>query len=128
SSLSQRAPAADNGHLPPSTTAGAQVVYNFLDAQSKRLSAWTTSPLWSVVDGPWKLQSFTSDAEVTLVPNPDYSGSPKPSIAKFVELPYTSDTAAFNEFRAGGPSAVTIGYVPPQAVAQVPSLTAEGYL
>ena len=127
-SLSQPAPTSDNGHLPDSTTAGAQAVYKFLDAQSKDLGKWTTSPLWSVVDGPWKLQSSSTDGEVAFVPNPDYSGSPKPSIAKFVELPYTSDTAAFNEFRAGGPSAVTIAYVPPPDVPAVSSLTAEGYL
>jgi peptide/nickel transport system substrate-binding protein len=127
-SLSQPAPTTDNGHLADSTTAGAQAVYKFLDAQSKDLSTWTTSPLWSVVDGPWKLQSFTSDGEATLVPNPDYSGSPKPSIAKFVELPYTSDTSAFNEFRSGGPSAVTIGYVPPQDVPAASKLTSEGYV
>jgi peptide/nickel transport system substrate-binding protein len=127
-SLSQAAPTSDNGHLPDSTPAGARAVYKFLDAQSKDMSTWTTSPLWSVVDGPWKLQSFTSVGEATLVPNPDFSGSPKPSIAKFVELPYTSDTAAFNEFRAGGPSAVTIGYVPPQDVPAASKLTAAGYL
>jgi peptide/nickel transport system substrate-binding protein len=127
-SLSQPAPTSDNGHLPDSTTSGAQAVYKFLDSQSKDISTWTTSPLWSVVDGPWKLQSFTTDGEATFVPNASYSGSPKPSISKFVELPFTSDTAAFNEFRAGGPSAVTIGYVPPQDAPAVSSLTAEGYL
>jgi peptide/nickel transport system substrate-binding protein len=127
-SPSQAASTSDNGHLPDSTPAGARAVYKFLDAQSKDMSTWTTSPLWTVVDGPWKLQSFTSVGQATLVPNPDYSGSPKPSIAKFVELPYTSDTAAFNEFRAGGPSAVTIGYVPPQDVPAASKLTAAGYL
>lgn len=60
-SLSQPAPTTDNGHLPDTTTAGAQAVYKFLDAQSKDISTWTTSPLWTVVDGPWKLQSFTTD-------------------------------------------------------------------
>jgi peptide/nickel transport system substrate-binding protein len=127
-SLSQPAPTTDNGHLPDSTPAGARAVYKFLDTQSKDIAAWASSPLWTVVDGPWRLQSFTTDGQATLVPNPDYSGSPKPSIAKFVELPYTSDTAAFNEFRAGGPSAVTVAYVPPQDVPAASSLTAEGYL
>jgi peptide/nickel transport system substrate-binding protein len=126
-SLSQPAPTSDNGHLPDTKTAGAQAVYTFLNAQSKDISKWTTSPLWTAVDGPWKLQSFTTEGEATFVPNPDYSGSPKPSIAKFIELPYTSDTAAFNEFRAGGPSAVTIAYMPPPDVPLVSSLTAEGY-
>jgi peptide/nickel transport system substrate-binding protein len=127
-SLSQPAPTKDDGHLPDTTSAGAQAVYKFLDSQSKNSSKWTTSPLWTVVDGPWKLQSITSQGEATFVPNPAYSGSPKPSIAKFIELPYTSDTAAFDDFRSGGPSAVTIGYVPPQDSPVVSSLTAEGYI
>jgi len=127
-SLSQPAPTKDNGHLPDTTKAGALKVYNFLNTESKDLSKWVGSPIWSIVDGPWKLTSFTSDGEATFVPNPTYSGSPKASVAKFVELPYTSDTAAFDEFRSGGPSAVTIGYVPPQSVPQLSSVEAEGYL
>ena len=119
-SLSQKAPTSDTGNLPDTTKAGALKVYNFLNTQSKDLGTWVGSSVWDVVDGPWKLSAFTSDGEATFVPNPTYSGSPKPTIAKFVELPYTSDTAAFNEFSSGGPSAVTIGYLPPQDVPQVP--------
>ena len=74
-SLSQPAPKSDNGHLPDATKAGAEAVYKFLDTQSKDLGTWASSPLWSVVDGPFKLQSFTTTAQVTLVPNPDYSGA-----------------------------------------------------
>ena len=126
-SLSAKAPTSDTGKLPDTTKAGALKVYKFLDAQSKDLGSWATSPVWGVVDGPWKLTAFTSDGEATFVPNAAYSGSPKPTISKFVELPYTSDTAAFNEFRSGGPSAVTIGYVPAQDVPQVPALESAGY-
>jgi len=126
-SLSQKAPTADNGHLPDTTKSGALKVFKFLDTQSKALGSWATSPVWAVVDGPWKLTAFNSDGEATFVPNPHYSGSPKPTISKFVELPYTSDTAAFDEFRSGGPSAVTIGYVPAQDVPQIPALEAAGY-
>ena len=61
---------------------GAAAVYKFLDAQSRKLGSWATSPLWSVVDGPFRLQGFTSSGQVSLVPNPDYSGSPKATIAQ----------------------------------------------
>ena len=44
------------------TKAGAAAVYKFLDGESKKLGSWASSPLWSVVDGPFKLQSFTSTA------------------------------------------------------------------
>jgi peptide/nickel transport system substrate-binding protein len=65
---------------------------------------------------------------VVLVPNPKYSGTPKPSISKFVELPFTSEAAIFNTIRSGGPSAVTIGTIPPQYAPQIPSLTSMGYV
>ena len=102
----------DNGHLPDTTKAGAASVYKFLDAQSKDLGSWATSPLWSVVDGPMKLQSFSTDGRVVLVPNPAWSGTPKVSISQLVELPFTSEAAIYNQEKSGGPSAVTIGNVP----------------
>ncbi len=126
-SLSQPAPTSDNGHLPDTTKAGAAAVYKLLDTQSKDLGSWAGSPLWSVVDGPFKLQSFTSDGEATLVPNPDYSGSPKPTISKLVELPFTSEAAIYNLMRSGGPSALTIVNLPSQYAPQVTTLVSEGY-
>jgi peptide/nickel transport system substrate-binding protein len=126
-SLSQPAPRSDNGHLPDATKAGAAAIYKFLDAQGKNTAGWASSPLWSVVDGPFKLQSFTSTGEVTLVPNRSYSGSPKPTISKLVELPYTSDAASFRAVRSGGPSEVTIANIPSQYASAIPALTAEGY-
>jgi peptide/nickel transport system substrate-binding protein len=125
-SLSQPAPTSDNGHLPDSTKSGAEAVYKFLDTQSKTVGSWSSSPIWSVVDGPYKLQSFTSTGQVTLVPNADYSGTPKATVS-LVELPFTSDTAVFNEIRSGGPSAVTIANLPPQYAPQISSLKSEGY-
>ncbi|MBV9802740.1 MAG: hypothetical protein JO130_06100, partial [Solirubrobacterales bacterium] len=126
-SLSQPAPSTDNGHLPDSTKAGSTAVYKFLDGQSKDLGTWTTSPLWKVVDGPFKLTGFTSTGQVTMEPNPDYSGSPKPSISKLVTLPYTSEAAVYNELRSSGPSALTVASLPQQYAPQVSTLTAEGY-
>ena len=126
-SLSQPAPTSDNGHLPDSTKAGAESVYTFLDAESKKVGSWSTSPLWAVVDGPFKLQSFTTTGQVTLVPNADYSGSPKPTIAKLIELPFTSDTAVFNEIRSAGPSGLTIANLPSQYAPQIPTVKGEGY-
>jgi peptide/nickel transport system substrate-binding protein len=127
-SLSQPAPTSDNGHLPDTTVAGAKAIYKFLDTQSKKLGSWGTSPLWQVVDGPFKVQNFTSTGEVTMVPNTKYSGSPKPTISKLVELPFTSETAIFNEERSGGPKAITIGNVPSQYAPQLSQLSSEGYV
>ena len=84
--VSRRAADIYHGHLPDTTKAGAAAVYKFLDAQANSPGSWSSSPLWSVVDGPFKLQSFTSAGQATLVPNPDYSGSPKATISKLVLL------------------------------------------
>jgi peptide/nickel transport system substrate-binding protein len=126
-SLSQTAPTSDNGHLPDATKSGAESVYKFLDTQSKALGTWGTSPLWSVVDGPFKLKSFTSTGQVTLVPNPDYSGSPKPTISSLVELPFTSDAAIFNEIRSAGPSGITVGNLPSAYATQISTVQAQGF-
>jgi peptide/nickel transport system substrate-binding protein len=120
------------GGLPDTTKSGAAAVYKFLDTQSKAVSTWATSPIWSIVDGPFTISSklggsFTSSNQVTLVPNPKYSGSPKPSISKLVELPYTSEAAIYNSIKSGGPKSVTIGSVPSQYAPQLNSLASEGY-
>jgi peptide/nickel transport system substrate-binding protein len=127
-SLSQPAPTSDTGNLPDAQgKTEAEKVYHFLDTQGKDTATWASSPLWSVVDGPFKLQSFSSSGEVVLVPNTAYSGTPKPTISKFVELPFTSEAAIYNTIRSGGPSAVTIGAIPPQYAPQIPGLVTEGY-
>ncbi len=126
-SLSQPAPRSDNGHLPDTTKAGAAAVYKFLARDGKATGTWAESPLWKVVDGPFMLAKFTSTGEVTLVPNPSYSGTPKPTISKLVELPYTSDAAAYIALRSGGPSAVTVANIPSEYAPAIPTLAAEGY-
>jgi peptide/nickel transport system substrate-binding protein len=126
-SLSQAAPTTDTGSLPDTTKSGAESVYKFLDSESKKLASWPTSALWSVVDGPFKISAFTTEGQVTLVPNPDYSGSPKPTITSLVELPFTGDAAIFNEERSGGPSSITVGNVPSQYAPQLSTLASQGY-
>jgi peptide/nickel transport system substrate-binding protein len=86
-------------------------VYNFLTAQAKDTSTYATSPIWTVVDGPWKLQSFNTDGNVSFVPNPKYSGSPKPTISVFKEVPFTDDSAEYTALKTG---ALDIGYIPSQ--------------
>ena len=125
-SLGQPAPTSDNGHLPDATKSGSTAVYKFLDAQSKKLGSWATSPLWKVVNGPYKLQSFDSSGKVTMVPNPDYSGSPKATVT-VVELPFTSEAAIYNQIKSGGPSALTIVGLPSQYAPQLKSLGSSGY-
>jgi peptide/nickel transport system substrate-binding protein len=106
------------------TAAGAKKVYNYLNAQSKTLSTYSSNPLWQVVDGAWRLSSFQSDGFVKMVPNPNYSGPVKPHLAAFEELPFTSGSAEFNVLRQGG---VDYGYVPTEDISQISYLTSHGY-
>ncbi len=110
---------------PGTATSGALGVAQFLNVQSQNLSTYATNPLWKVVDGPFKVGQFTTSGFVKLVPNREYSGTPKPRIAAFEELPFTSETSEFDALRSGS---VTIGYVPVEDLAQVKSLERqEGY-
>ena len=133
--LTRPAPGPAAANLPDTTAAGAKAVYDFLNAQATRLAGYASSPVWSVVDGPWKLTSLTSDGTATFVPNPSYAGPQKPHLAKFVELPFTSAAAEFSVLRAGqasgGPGTsgqqITVGYVPDNDLPQQPALAAQGY-
>jgi len=62
-------------------------VYDYLAAAAAKTSTWTTSPLWKVVDGPWKLTGYTQGV-LTFSYNTSYS-LPVPShhIAVFREIP-----------------------------------------
>ncbi len=107
--------------------AQGEAVYKFLDAQSKDTTTWASSPIWSIVDGPFKLTAFSSTGEVTLVPNPGYSGTPKPTISKLVELPFTDNAAELTTLKTSGPSGLTYGYLPPEDAPQLASLKSAGY-
>jgi peptide/nickel transport system substrate-binding protein len=90
-------------------------VYNYLNAQAKNLSGYVGSPLWSIVDGPFKLSAFNADGHVTYVPNKSYSGPVKPRIAAFEEVPFTTDAAEYNVLLSpNGATKIDFGYLPQQ--------------
>ena len=91
-------------------------VYTYLSGLAKQAGSYATSPTWGVVDGPWKLSSFSTDGNVTLVPNPDYSGTPKPVLTAVKLVPYTDDTTEYTGLKTGS---VDVGYVPPADLAHV---------
>lgn len=134
-SLSAAVPSLDERNLPDTTSTGAKAVYSFLNGQATKTTGYASSPLWSVVDGPWRLASLTSDGMATFVPNRRYSGPDRPHLAKFVELPFTSAEAEFSVLKAGpssgGPGSsgqqISVGYVPDNDLPQQPSLKAQGY-
>ncbi len=125
-SLSQPAPSPTAANLPDTTPSGAVAVYKFLNAQATSLSTYATSPIWAVVDGPWKLSSFTTEGKAVFVPNKSYTGPNKPSLSQFVELPFTADSAEFNVLRSGG-GAISFGYIPVSDLSQKSTIESLGY-
>jgi peptide/nickel transport system substrate-binding protein len=90
-------------------------VFNYLTAQSsKAQSTFASSPLWSVVDGPWKIQQMDGQGNLTLAYNNKYGGPVAPHhITTFIEQPYTSEQAEYNVLQAPtGNNAIDVGYLP----------------
>jgi peptide/nickel transport system substrate-binding protein len=118
------------------TPSDCTAVYNYLNTQAKDLSSYVGSPLWSIVDGPWKLSSFNADGHISFVPNTGYSGPVKPRLSVFEEVPFTTDTAEFDVLQSPSSSTkIDFGYLPQQNAPLKPAnksvganpLAAKGY-
>jgi peptide/nickel transport system substrate-binding protein len=102
-------------------------VYNYLSGQAKDLSGYATSPVWSIVDGPWRLSAFSADGHNTFVPNKSYSGPVKPKLDAFQEVPFTTDSAEYDVLRAANASTkIDVGYLPNQDAPPKPPNAALG--
>jgi peptide/nickel transport system substrate-binding protein len=90
-------------------------VYNYLDSQAtKKATTFASSPIWSVVDGPWKIQSLDSQGRLTLTYNTKYGGPVAAHhITTFIELPFTSEQAEYNVLQdPNGSQTIDVGYLP----------------
>jgi peptide/nickel transport system substrate-binding protein len=88
-------------------------VFKYLDGLAKDSKTWATNKIWGVVDGPFKLTGYSSQGVFTFRYNRSYSGPvPAHHIAKFIELPFTSEEAEFNVLAAGGSNPIDVGYLP----------------
>ena len=103
---------------------GAKQVYALLMDQGKDVTTYTTNPLWQVVDGPYKVKTWTSDNAITIVANDAYTGADKPKIKTINLKPYTSDDAEMNDVRSG---AVDYGYITATQMAAQKQFTDAGY-
>jgi peptide/nickel transport system substrate-binding protein len=98
--------------------AKCKAVFTFLSAQAKNANSYATNPLWSVVDGPWKLSSFNTNGNVTIVPNKAYSGTPKPKLSAVKMVPYTEDSTEYTALRT---NQIDVGYIPSQDLPPKPA-------
>jgi peptide/nickel transport system substrate-binding protein len=109
------------------TVSDCAAVYNYLNKQSLDMSTYVGSPLWSIVDGPWKLSQFNADGHVAFVPNKSYSGPVKPKLAEFEEVPFTTDSTEYDVLRAASSSTkIDYGYLPPEDAPDKPADAAVG--
>jgi peptide/nickel transport system substrate-binding protein len=105
-----------------------RAVFNYLTAQASRNpSTFASSPVWSVVDGPWKIHSLTSLGQLTLDFNRRYWGPVAAHhISRFIELPFTSEQAEYDVLQdPAGSQRIDVGYLP-TVDAPPPSGTAVG--
>ena len=79
----------------------AKAIFANLNTAGTNLSDFTSSPLFKVVDGPYKLQSFnTTNSSFVLTPNKGYGLSPKASATIDVNT-YTSASAQLDALESG---------------------------
>jgi len=97
--------------------ARCDAVFKFLTAQSDSAGTYATNPLWGVVDGPWRLSSFstaTSGPVASFVPNTAYSGGQKPQLSRVTYYAYPDVTSEYQALKNGQ---LDYGYVPAQELA-----------
>lgn len=129
-------PATPKGTLPSSTPAGAKAVATFLEAQAKDTASYGKSPIWSIVDGPWKVTQLSTNGLAQFTRNDDYSGPTRNDAKTFTELPFTSTSSEFNQLitsqasaslSGGSSNSLSVGYVPPENLSTMDRVTANGY-
>jgi peptide/nickel transport system substrate-binding protein len=104
--------------------ARCKAVAKFLTGQALARASYASSPLWSVVDGPWRLAAFVLNGGYAFTPNLRYSGSPKPALARLTVKRYPSDQAIYQALRAGRLSATVLASDVPPGLVTAPQLAA----
>ena len=114
--------AADVAANASADLADVPAVYDYLVSENgewtsednEQRTRWPSSPIWSVVNGPWRLGSFELDGTVSFVPNEHYSGPNKPYLDEFRQVPVPSEKALFEQLQAGpdSPGGIQVGFLP----------------
>jgi peptide/nickel transport system substrate-binding protein len=109
------------------TVSDCAAVYTYLNKQAEAVTSYTTSPIWGIVDGPWRLSAFNADGHITFVPNKSYSGPVKPKLSAFEEVPFTTDAAEYDVLRSPSSSTkIDVGYLPDQDAPAKPTSATVG--
>jgi len=110
---------------PGTASSGALGVAQFLNSQSEDLSTYSSNPLWQVVDGPWKLQSYDpTTARTVFERNNAFTGPDKPKLSGDVLESFSSQPAEVDALRNGS---LDYGYLPLSDVKLSSTFKADGY-
>ncbi|MGD0197707.1 MAG: ABC transporter substrate-binding protein [Solirubrobacteraceae bacterium] len=113
-------------HLDYTVPANAKKIYDYLEKLGSSLATFGSNPLWKIDDGPFILKTFnTTNSSWTATPNPEYGGSPKPSISELEGVTFTSQTAELNAIKSGAVDISTP--LDPSYVPQAATIRAAGY-
>jgi peptide/nickel transport system substrate-binding protein len=124
-STSWNVASAGGAHLNYNVPANAKKIYTYLSKSGGELSSFGTNPLWKIADGAYKISTFnTTNSSWTMVANPDFGGSPKPSAAKLEGVTYTALTPELNAVKTGSLDIDTLDF---SQLAQSSSIRSEGY-
>ena len=91
--------------------------YNGRPSGAGNLAAYDSSPIWSIVDGPFKLQTFSATGDIVFVPNSAYSGAQKSKFSTYTLKAEDSITTEKSQLEAGQ---LDTGYVLPSDVTTSP--------
>ena len=118
--------AAGGPHLDYTNPANAKKIYDYLEKLGSSVATFGTNPLWKIADGPFILKTFnTTNSSWTATPNPDFGGSPKPSISELEGETFTSQTAELDAIKSGAIDISTP--LDPTYAPQASTIEAAGY-
>ena len=113
------------GHLDYTQPANAKKIFDYLYKQGENESSFTSSPIWSVISGPWKLKSFSlTNGSFSMVPNPAYTGLVPPKLSEVNYVTYTSIIAQLNALKSGS---LDVGGLDSTQLTQAAGLRRMGY-
>jgi peptide/nickel transport system substrate-binding protein len=117
---------AGGPHLDYTVPANAKAIYDYLEKLGSSLATFGSNPLWKIDDGPFILKTFnTTNSSWTATPNPDFGGSPKPSISELEGETFTTQTAELNAIKSGSVDISTP--LDPTYVPQAAAIRSAGY-
>ncbi len=106
------------------TTAGAKAVFKFLSKQSSEVGTYATNPIWQVVDGPWKIQSYNATTSRTVFQRNNKFSGKLPKLSGYILESYPSQTSEIDALRSGS---LDYGYLPLSDYGLLQTLKSSGF-